>query len=90
MDAGDSEDLRVLDRAEADLEDVERALRRLDEGTYDRCEVCGGSIGDDRLARSPVTRRCEEHGAPASAASHPASADPAVEAQPALPEPARF
>ena len=48
--AADSEDARVLDRAEAELEDVERALERLDEGSYDRCEVCGGGIGHDRLA----------------------------------------
>jgi len=62
MDAGDSEDLSVLDRAEAGLEDIERALRRLDEGTYSSCEVCGRSIDDDRLAAAPVTRRCADHG----------------------------
>jgi RNA polymerase-binding transcription factor DksA len=67
MDAGDSEDLRVLDHAEAELEDVERALTRLDDGSYGTCEVCGEAIGDDRLARSPVTRRCPAH-APAPAA----------------------
>lgn len=64
VDAGDSGDLWVLDRAEGELEDVERALRRLDEGTYATCEACGRAIGDDRLARSPVTRRCADHGPP--------------------------
>jgi len=66
MDARDSEDLGVLDRAEAEFEDVERALRRLDEGSYDSCEVCGRTIGDDRLERSPATRRCTEHEATAT------------------------
>ncbi len=62
MDAGDSEDLRVLDRAEAELDDVERALGRLDAGTYSACEVCGRSIDDQRLAAEPATRRCADHG----------------------------
>jgi RNA polymerase-binding transcription factor DksA len=61
VDASGSDDLRVLDRAESELEDVERALRRLDEGTYAICEACGQAIGKDRLARSPLTRRCADH-----------------------------
>ena len=52
VDTGDPGDLRVLDHAEGELEDVERALRRLDEGTYAICEACGRAIGEDRLARS--------------------------------------
>jgi RNA polymerase-binding transcription factor DksA len=63
VDARDSEDLRSLERAETELEDVERALRRLEEGTYTLCEVCGQAIGEDRLARSPTARRCADHGA---------------------------
>jgi len=57
----------VLDQAEGELEDVEQALRRLDEGTYAICEVCGQVIGEDRLARSPVTRRCADHVPPVTA-----------------------
>jgi RNA polymerase-binding transcription factor DksA len=49
VETGDEADL-VLDRAEGELEDVERALRRLDEGTYATCEACGRAIGEDRLA----------------------------------------
>jgi hypothetical protein len=62
VDAEGAQDLGVLDRAEAELEDVERALQRLDDGSYGTCEVCGEAIGDDRLAGSPVTRRCPAHG----------------------------
>jgi hypothetical protein len=80
--AADSEDVRVLDRAEAELEDVERALERLDQGSYDRCEVCGGGIGHDRLASSPLTRRCAGHVAGG------ASSAPAPAAAPAAPAPA--
>ena len=52
----------MLDRAEAELEDVERALFRLDEGTYATCEACGAPISPDRLAELPLTRRCTAHG----------------------------
>jgi RNA polymerase-binding transcription factor DksA len=54
----------VLERVEAELEDVERALRRLDESSYATCEACGGAIGDERLAVAPATRRCAEHASP--------------------------
>jgi len=50
-----------LDAAEADVEAVERALGRLDDGTYGTCEVCGGPIGADRAAAEPAARTCAEH-----------------------------
>jgi DnaK suppressor protein len=43
------------------LDDVEKALARLDEGTYGSCEVCGQPIGDARLEVMPATRFCIEH-----------------------------
>ena len=43
------------------LDDVERALGKLDEGTYGTCEVCGGAIGADRLDAMPATRYCIDH-----------------------------
>lgn len=51
-----------LASAEADLADVEHALRRLDDGTYGTCEVCGGAIDEDRLTTTPAARTCAEHG----------------------------
>jgi RNA polymerase-binding transcription factor DksA len=59
--ADGARDLALLERVELELEDVDRALRRLDEGSYAACEACGQPIGEDRLAASPVTRRCAEH-----------------------------
>ena len=50
-----------LDAAERDVDDIERALHRLDEGTHGACEVCGGPIAADVLAESPTTRTCAEH-----------------------------
>lgn len=47
---------------EADLAGVEDALRRLDDGTYGRCRVCGAPVDDADLAARPTTRTCAEHG----------------------------
>jgi RNA polymerase-binding transcription factor DksA len=54
-------DFSILEQVEAELADVERALRRLDEGTYGSCEACGQHIADDRLAAQPAARFCIEH-----------------------------
>jgi DnaK suppressor protein len=51
----------ILDRVEADLADVDRALELLDRGTYGRCELCGEPVGDDVLANVPVARACSRH-----------------------------
>ncbi|MGQ0830857.1 MAG: TraR/DksA C4-type zinc finger protein [Microthrixaceae bacterium] len=56
-------DLTVLAAVEGELADVERALGRLDEGTYGTCEVCGEAIDDARLEAEPATARCTAHAA---------------------------
>jgi DnaK suppressor protein len=43
------------------LDDVERALTKLDDGSYGACEVCGGPIEPARLEAMPATRFCIEH-----------------------------
>ena len=58
-------DLSILEQVEAELADVEHAMRRLDEGTYGMCEVCGRAIPDERLEAMPATRFCVEHQAEA-------------------------
>ena len=40
------------------LDDVERALRKIDEGTYGRCENCGKEISEPRLEAMPAARHC--------------------------------
>ena len=40
------------------LEDVERALDKVDAGTYGICEVCGKPIEPARLEAMPAARRC--------------------------------
>lgn len=43
------------------LDDVNEALARLDDGTYGRCETCGGVIPFERLAARPEARFCVAH-----------------------------
>src|ERR1700716_1236626 len=69
-------DLSILARIEAELDDVDHALRRLDEGTYGICEACLGPIGEERLEAMPAARFCvndqsvAEVGADTPSASH--------------------
>ena len=37
-----------------------RALQRIEEGTYDICEDCGGEIGKTRLRAVPAATKCLE------------------------------
>ena len=53
---------RVLyDQLRRELDDIENALQRMDSGSYGTCEVCGDTIGADRLEVMPATRFCIQH-----------------------------
>ena len=43
------------------LEDVRRARRRLADGSYGLCEVCGEPIAGERLEVRPWSIRCIQH-----------------------------
>lgn len=51
----------LSDMAE-EFDAIEAALRRLDDGSFEVCEECGGRIAPDRLAEDPLTTRCAAHG----------------------------
>jgi DnaK suppressor protein len=42
----------------AALADVDRALEKLDQGTYGRCDRCGGPIAPERLEAIPSAVLC--------------------------------
>jgi RNA polymerase-binding transcription factor DksA len=54
-------DFSLLEQLEAEIEDLDTALRKVDEGTYGTCEICGRDIGAERLEAMPGTRTCIEH-----------------------------
>jgi RNA polymerase-binding transcription factor DksA len=54
-------DFSLLEQLEAEIGDLDAALRKIDEGTYGICEVCGKEIEPERLEAVPGTRTCIEH-----------------------------
>ena len=42
------------------IEDIDRALVKIDDGTYGTCDVCGNDIGVARLDALPAASRCVE------------------------------
>ncbi len=53
--------LTIREAAEASLRDVERALERVEKGTYGVCLACGRPIADGRLEAKPEAEYCVEH-----------------------------
>lgn len=48
----------ILEIERRELDQIERALEALEEGTYGACEECGDSIGKDRLRALPFATMC--------------------------------
>lgn len=44
--------------AQQTLDDIDAALRRIEEGSYGTCEICGEPIGAERLSAIPWARLC--------------------------------
>ena len=50
--------LRIRDRERKLISKIDEALGRIEDGSYGRCEECGGEIGVERLRARPVTTLC--------------------------------
>ena len=53
----------VHDKLQLTMADVQRALVKIDEGSYGTCDVCGGPIGEERLEALPWATLCVEDSA---------------------------
>ena len=51
-------DLSIIAGIDAELVDVQSALKRLESGAYGKCDLCGRPIGEPRLKVRPATRFC--------------------------------
>ncbi|MGH8984436.1 MAG: hypothetical protein ACRDY6_11255 [Acidimicrobiia bacterium] len=54
-------DLSILEQLEAELAEIQAALRRIDEGTYGLDEVTGEPIPPERLEAVPTARTNVNH-----------------------------
>jgi len=43
------------------LEDLLRALQRIENGVYGKCVVCGEEIDEERLEAIPYAEKCRKH-----------------------------
>ncbi|MDO4569406.1 MAG: TraR/DksA C4-type zinc finger protein [Planctomycetia bacterium] len=50
--------LQLMQSGHATLQQINNALRRIEDGTYDVCEVCGAKIPKKRLQAVPYTSMC--------------------------------
>lgn len=50
-----------LDEIQIHWRNVERALEKIENGTYGVCEICNEQIEEDRLEVTPSARTCKTH-----------------------------
>jgi DnaK suppressor protein len=51
-------ELRIRDRERKLIMKMQEAIKRIDDGIFGICEVCGGPISEKRLMARPVTTLC--------------------------------
>lgn len=56
-----SEQTATVAQLEMTHRNITRALRKIDDGTFGMCEVCGDTITPERLAILPSARTCTQH-----------------------------
>lgn len=56
-----SKDLALQEHKERELEDINKALHAIHEGTYGICKVCSMNIPYERLISNPTADTCLEH-----------------------------
>jgi len=51
-------ELRMRDRERRLIAKMQEAIKRIDDGEFGVCDVCGGPISEKRLVARPVTTLC--------------------------------
>jgi YteA family regulatory protein len=54
-------DIALNEHAETELEEINKALHAIEEGTYGICKICGADIPFERLQALPSADTCLEH-----------------------------
>ncbi len=58
LEADRTFNIRMRDRENKLIHKIKQSLSRIEEGTFDICEVCGEEISINRLKARPVTTYC--------------------------------
>ena len=58
LEADRNFELRIRDRERKLIMKMQEAIKRIEEGVFGICEVCGGQISEKRLMARPVTTLC--------------------------------
>jgi RNA polymerase-binding transcription factor len=53
-------DLTLEENARAAIAQIDRALQKLERGSYGACDKCGSAIGEERLKAAPFATLCIE------------------------------
>ena len=53
-----SQQITMVEQLRVRREDIQRALEKIDEGTYGKCESCGKEIPAERLEAVPAATLC--------------------------------
>lgn len=56
-----SDNNAIVNQLEPKYRDVKDALKKIENGTYGLCEVCGKEIEPERLEANPAARTCQGH-----------------------------
>jgi RNA polymerase-binding transcription factor DksA len=51
----------IVDKLEVQLNSVEKALKKILDKTYGKCDVCGEEIPEERLKANPASVTCIKH-----------------------------
>jgi RNA polymerase-binding transcription factor DksA len=55
------ENRAILSKLETRYNDIKDALKRIKDGTYGKCSVCGEEIPEKRLEANPSAKNCIKH-----------------------------
>lgn len=55
------ENSAILKQLETRFNEVKKALKKIEDGTFGKCEVCNKDIEEKRLEANPAATTCMEH-----------------------------
>ncbi len=51
-------ELKIASAGSETMKDIDESLRRIEDGTYGKCQICGGQVSEKRLEAVPYAQLC--------------------------------